>query len=49
LQMNHRPLQKQPSQQVQTTSGGEPAQSASKDNSEKASLLQNIVSRFPVN
>jgi hypothetical protein len=55
LQMNNRPLQEQASQQLQTTSGSEPKQSAvkskdenaSKNKSEKASvLLQN--GRFPV-
>jgi hypothetical protein len=37
------------SQQLQTTSGGEPEQSARKTNDEKASISQKIVSRFPVN
>jgi hypothetical protein len=48
--MHHRPLQQQSLQQLQTTPGGEPEQSAViEDNDEKASvLLQNIVSRFPV-
>jgi hypothetical protein len=36
LQMNRGPLQEQTSQQMQTTSGGEPAQSAYKANDEKA-------------